>query len=281
MSEFEIRPIEFDEKAIGEYCELFSKCFPGSANYSRKYLEWLYCENPLGRAVGFDAWAGSDLAAHYVCVPVSYRYGGKVVRGLLSLNTATGEAYRGKGLFTKLAEATYARGTDLGMDFVIGVANANSTPGFVKRLGFELISPLDAKIGIGLGVEQTQEASFQSVWDRDTIEWRLRSPRNAVHLVSRGDRSRFWAYAGRKSVIAVAERQSVSGGDGAGSFPFARPQVFIGLLPAAANLRGIAIDVPGRFRTSPLNLIFRPLAIGSASPKKSEILFDFLDFDAF
>lgn len=281
MSDFEIRPIDCSDAALEGYCQLFAECFPATANYSVNYLKWLYTENPRGQAVGFDAWSQGVLAAHYVCVPVHYQRDGRLVTGILSLNTATREAFRGKGLFPRLAEATYAEAARLGFDFVIGVANANSTPGFVKRLGFDLISPLDAKIGAAIGVAGVGSAAFSSLWDQETLSWRRRSPRNPVFAHDAHGGARLWADAGRKPFIVVAERRGVAF-DRAGSGPMPwRPQLFIGLVPPATGYRGIAIDVPERFRASPLNLIFRVLSANLGVPAKADIGFDFLDFDAF
>lgn len=281
MSDFEIRPIGFSDEAIQIYCKLFAECFPLSAKYSFDYLRWLYCENPSGRAVGFDGWSGDVLAAHYACIPAPYQYRGQRLQGLLSLNTATGERFRGKGLFPRLAEATYAEATRSGSDFVIGVANANSTPGFVKRLQFELVSPLDAKIGGAIGGGRLMPSPFASVWNNASLHWRQRSPRNRIHSSARDGGVRFWADAGRKPFIVVADRV-VANFDAVNlsSVPW-RPQLFIGLIPPEIGYAGIAIDVPTRFRPSPLNLIFRCLSSDLAVPKKSEIMFDFLDFDAF
>lgn len=50
---------------------------------------------------------------------------------------------------TNLADATYRKAAGVGLDAVYEVANANSTPGFLRKLLFALVSPLDAKIGLG------------------------------------------------------------------------------------------------------------------------------------
>ena len=94
--------------------------------------------------VGADAWDGERLAAHYVTCPMEAVVEGRVAKGLLSLNTATHPDYQGRGLFTTLAQAAYAQGAAAGYEFVVGVANANSTPGFLKRLEFQHEARLQA-----------------------------------------------------------------------------------------------------------------------------------------
>ena len=139
---------------LQRYCELFSACFPDAGKLgSVDYLKWLYVDNPEGEVVGFNAIEGDRLAAHYVCVPMRVNIHGASMRVLLSLNTATHPDFQGQGLFTKLAERTYEAGTTDGFHAVYGVANANSTPGFLRKLAFDLISPLESKMGTGLLVE--------------------------------------------------------------------------------------------------------------------------------
>ena len=71
---------------------------------------------------------------------------GSITRAALSLNTAVHERGRGGGVFVELGERTVGKAAELGVESVVGVANANSTPGFVRRLGFDLLAPLPAKM---------------------------------------------------------------------------------------------------------------------------------------
>jgi GNAT superfamily N-acetyltransferase len=173
-------PVQYDTSTLSRYAELFSKCFPASAGFTLDYLDWLYRLNPDGLAIGFDAWDGNKLVAHYVCVPVKALVSGRTVHALLSLNTATHPDYQGRGLFTKLAQFTFAAGAGAGLDCVFGVANANSTGGFVRKLGFRLVEPLEAKIGYG-GLEidwdiVDQTALFARQWSPDSLKWRCANP---------------------------------------------------------------------------------------------------------
>src|SRR5437016_3089868 len=85
------------------HAKFLSEVFKGTTKYSEDFLDWQYYQNPQGNVVGYDAYLGDQLAAHYVTIPVLFLYEGKEVKGLLSLNTATHEKHQGKGLFTKLA----------------------------------------------------------------------------------------------------------------------------------------------------------------------------------
>lgn len=283
----ELRPSATNGQLLAQYQNLFASCFPDAKHLDAAYLSWLYQANPAGQVVGFDAWDGDVLAAHYVCVPADACLHGKPARVLLSLNTATAPAYQGKGLFTKLACATYDRGAEQGFDAVYGVANANSTPGFLKKLGFDLLTPLDAVIGVGnlpyTSIKAAREASsFHRQWDQAALEWRLRNPARPYRMVRSGARACAQADTGRVGLHAWAEVEDLQ------ADPRTLPsaswglRLHLGLTPKSARTRGAGwFDVPDRFRSSPLNLIFKPLAASTTPPRPGSILFTQLDFDAF
>ena len=179
----------FKDAPLAAYSELLSGSFPTARNrFTVAYLRWLYFGNPAGNAVGYDAWDGNVLAAHYVCVPLTILLRGKTVLALLSLNTATHPNYQGKGLFTKLAERTYEKAIGTGFACVVGIANSNSTPGFLRKLGFDLVVPLAAKIGLGefkSGWEHNlANIEFMHLWTDASLQWRSNNPSNPVALTN-------------------------------------------------------------------------------------------------
>ena len=128
--------------------------------------------------VGYNAWEAGRLAAHYACVPAHVHALGAPRRALLSLNTATHPEFQGRGLFTKLADHTYAAAAASGFELVYGAANASSTPGFVRKLGFQLVAPLDSRIGAGrLGridwPRAQAQAAFARSWSEPELAWRM------------------------------------------------------------------------------------------------------------
>ena len=70
-------------------------------------------------------------------------------------------------MFTILAERTYQYAAENGYRFVIGVANAQSTHGFIKNLDFKLIGPLDFKIGLGMNIYPQCDYTFTRYWDQE------------------------------------------------------------------------------------------------------------------
>jgi len=279
-------PVAFTPELLSKYIALFSACFPGSDKFSLPYLRWLYCDNPAGSAIGFDAWDGDHLAGHYICVPAYASAEGVPIKTMLSLNTATHPAYQGKGLFTQLAERTYAAAAAAGIASVHGVANANSTPGFVRKLGFRLIEPLRASIGVG-GLhtdyaQLTQDIGFVRVWSQDTLAWRCANPANRVRHRLHGNLVQFSARTQNSLLSAYAE---LPAGDIAmpDDAPIITPgaRLFLGLIPDRARRFHFYADIPRRLRPSPLNFIYRSLVDNAAPLEKGNISLTFLDFDAY
>jgi GNAT superfamily N-acetyltransferase len=285
--ELNFAPIRTDAAALAQYGELFTACFPMTDKFTPRYLEWLYVSNPDGRAVGYDAWDGERLAAHYVCIPARAWVEGREVPVLLSLNTATHPDYQGKGLFTKLASMTFEAGASQGFDGVYGVANANSTPGFVRKLGFQLVRPLEARIGVG-GLRHAPRAapdalSFERKWSAEALRWRCANPHNPVFMRNGGGKLRFHAAASGHKLPAYAELDAdglmLAAPEGA---PMLSPlRLFIGLAPDASSSYWNYASIPMRLRPSPLNLIYRSFAPRVSALDPSRIAFSFLDFDAY
>lgn len=290
----EIRACSTAAPDLDRQVALFAACFPAATHLDEPYLRWLYAGNPQGDVVGMDAWEGGRVVAHYACVPVRARVGGVERRVLLSVNTATHPAHRGRGWFTRLAEATFRVAHEQGFHGVYGVANAQSTPGFLRHLGFSLLSPLDARLGFGAidsapPRESQALSSFHRVWSADELRWRADNP----HRRFRWHRPRPGTIAasaatGRWGVRAWAELPDPVSDHGpsddaaiaASPVPRA-PRLHLGLRPRRGKApRGIWLDVPTFLRPSPLNLIYRPLT-GEPAPEPDAIFFGVLDFDAY
>lgn len=280
----EFTPVRCDEAAYAEYVRLFADCFPGVDKFSRDYLDWLYRCNPDGKVVGFDARDGNRLAAHYVCIPARAKIGNEEVPVLLSLNTATHPDYQGQGLFTKLAELTFAAGTELGYDSVYGVANANSTPGFTRKLGFQLVGPLQASVGIGpVGIRFPQDTSslqFRRIWSAQALAWRCACPVNPVRAQAGRGRTTLLASVPGIALMAVAEVDIVAPEEKQ-SAPISPLRLFLGQVPSAWQRRALYMSIPKRLRPSPLNLIYRSLTGRIKAIDPDAVLLGFIDFDAY
>lgn len=271
--EYKIEQVKTDDASLQKVKECLEASFPEATKFTMDFLRWQYRDNPLGEIVGFNAvCADGTLAAHYATMPIEMMIAGRKSRGLLSLNTATHPNHRGKRLFTLLASKTYEYAAENGFEFVIGVANANSTHGFVKHLGFTLVSPLRVRFGLGTETVNKQ-FEFERVWNKETLAWRLACPGATYYRKSNrlyGKRS-----LGRKDMLGVINDETLLPRNMKKTF---RPiSLYVGL---GADLSGMMFKLPKFVKISPFNLIWRDLT-GGKLPKltKDNILFQLLDFD--
>src|SRR5690606_37869253 len=88
-------------------------------------LRWMYTNNSAGGAVSCMAVSpdGKD-AAVYSIMKVRVLFQGREVVASQSIDTLTDLHHRGKGLFFKLASATYDAANDDGIEFVYGFPNS-------------------------------------------------------------------------------------------------------------------------------------------------------------
>lgn len=257
----------------------------GSETMDLKYLCWLYDQNPEGSVVGFeaiDSKTGTKVG-HYATIPISLRLFGVATQALLSLNTATHPNFQGKGLFTKLAEMTYELASARGFSAVVGISNANSTPGFVKKLGFQLVSPLAARIGpsflrnASIGTQNGQSI-VSRIWNHESLKWRLLRPRTRYF---RSGIKGCWVASdthikGVQAILAPIDSELTQYLPHKAS-PFS---LTIGL--QQERVLPISIDIPNCFRPSPLNFIYRPLSVDSPKTlKPTDLSWSNIDFDAY
>lgn len=261
-----IRPVNHDR--LSEYLALFEVVFP-TFKTSVEYLDWLYFQNPNGMAVGFDAFDGELLVAHYVCIPIWINVYQKP--SLLALNTATHPNYQGRGLLKVLANNTYDKFSG---DFacVVGVANSRAIKPLTRHLGFKHLGDLELRFG-----SLESRLSGRRAYSDDEISWRANCPGRI--LKSRLDKTNYVKFTRRLyglfPITAVCPRRnskfdtSTSRTRGPRSYRITldwrrghEPRFFL----------------PKRFKPSPLSFVFRPLAESDFSKLSA---WTFPDFDAF
>ena len=266
------------ENNIRSYSDLLSTVFTNTNKFTPDFINWQYVKNPVGNVVGFDAFSGKTLVAHYATIPVSYLINGEPTLGLLSLNTAVHPNHRGKGMFTKLANKTFEEAKGLGYKFVIGVANENSTHGFLKKLDFYLVAPLQTKIGIrNISFNKNQQYTVRANHNLRYYNWRLSTP-NSSYLINNNkiysSTSTFGLYAQLcedsliSSTTVNLKKQN----------PFLKILIGNGSLKKQQNLY---FDLPTKLKPSPLNLIFKDLTNSLPVITSQNILFELIDFDAY
>ncbi|MBK8948604.1 MAG: GNAT family N-acetyltransferase [Flavobacteriales bacterium] len=278
---YELRPLDLSDAGLAPVTDLLRTVFPEAGHFTPEVLRWQYVHNPDGAAVGFNAWA----AARWRRTTSPSPAGGGERReefGLLSLNTATHPQHQGKGLFTRLAEATYAAGAAQGRGFVVGVANANSTPGFTRKLGFQLVAPLDARIGAGPLPWRADAPAprFAPVHDARKLAWRLAHPAYRYGQAVQRDHTVLLSARRMKGFRFVLGLEP--GSPEAGGLPRVAPpllKAFIGLDPALRWSGSTYWNVPMRLRPAPLNLIFKDLRGGGRQLTAGGVRFHATDFD--
>lgn len=279
---FDFKQVRADEPSIQRYSSFLNHVFQ-TTGQTVPYLTWLYHDNPRGLVVGYDAYDGDVLAGHYVAIPVEYSLAGRSAKGLLSLNTATHSNYRGKGLFTQLAERTYDYAKESGYQFVVGVANQNSTPGFIRKLGFDNLGPLDVRLGLGrLELAGRSGKDFFALNTAETLRWRLARP-TATYAFNSRERAVYSA-SGKPLIDAylgcVDQAEALAGISHLPRWPLHHLKMWIGI-DSGITFRGLFASLPERLRPSPLNLIYRNLGNNHFKPSRRSIFFQLMDFDAY
>ena len=277
---YEYIPIVTDDKAIKEIAKFLRLVFPSAKKYSEKFIKWQYVENPNGKVRGFNAYENGQLVAHYAMIPIVANIFGKTERGLLSLNTATHPGHQGKKLFTTLAEMSYKAAAIEGYGFVVGVANANSTSGFVNKLGFQLVGVLDAKLGFGKIKSLTPNyvLDFTKIWHA-SIDWRLANPEAKYKIKD----DAIFSVTDKTGIEAMLldVSNTLSMPDNIVNLGFRPIKLWIGIDSTINWSRALYFNIPNSMRPSPLNFIFKDLTSANRKLEKNKVRlndFDFYDY---
>lgn len=275
--DYEIKQLLFDDGDVSlqKVADLQNIVYEGKHTFNvRGFRQW-YLNNPAGKVISFNAFYGEELVAHYACIPYKMEIEDKVVTGLFDMATVTHPDHRGKGLFKKLAQTTYDYAKQNGFEFVLGVANANSFPGYMKYFPFTFVGQMEVKMGLGTKIECDGDKTFKVYRDPEIFNWRLDTckanySRNKNALVGRYN-SLVQTYMGSFSDTLL---DSTKAKDKHWGF---RPKLYVGM---GAKFRSLYLTVPKFIKRSPFNLIFLDLTEGKL-PKmtKNNVFFQLFDFD--
>lgn len=241
-------------------------------NFHKEEFRHWYVENPCGRAISFNAFDGDKMVAHYVCIIKQMLIDGRVANGILSMATVTHPDYRGRGLFRTLAKMTYDCARDNGYEFVIGVANANSFPGFMKYFPFQFVGQLDFQVGYGSHIMPESNIIFSGYWNEESIKWRCRKTYKQSGDTIIGNHGRF-----ARTLVGQFEERLISTVNLPEASASIKPSLYIGL---GGSPKGVFVKMPKFIKHSPFNLIFMDLTDGKL-PKmtKDNVFFQLFDFD--
>lgn len=240
--------------------------------FTREIFKHWYIDNPYGHAISFNAFDGDKMVAHYVCAIKEMLIDGRIVKGILSMATVTHPDYRGRGLFKTLAKMTYDCAHDNGYEFVIGVANANSFPGFMKYFPFQFVGQLEFKVGFGSRIKPGRDKLFSGYWTENSLKWRCSKGYKQSGDTIIGTHGKF----SRTLVGCFNEKLIASASLPKANFSI-KPSLYIGL---GGKPQGIFVKMPKFIKHTPFNLIFMDLT-GGKLPQitKDNVFFQLFDFD--
>lgn len=275
--DYTIKQLLFDDGDISlqKVVDLQNVVYEGKHIFTVKGFKQWYLNNPMGRVISFNAFYGEDLVAHYACIPYKMEIEGRVVMGLLDIATVTHPNHRGKGLFKKLAQTTYDYAKEQGFEFVLGVANANSYPGYMKYFPFTFVGQLEVKMGLGTKIECGNNKIYKVYWDKESFNWRLNTCKANYSLLGSSIvgqyNSMVQSFMGSYSAsfLETTEVQDKHWGF--------RPKLYVGM---GAKFKSLYLGVPKFIKRSPFNLIFLDLTEGKLPAiNKDNIFFQLFDFD--
>jgi predicted N-acetyltransferase YhbS len=284
----DVRPIDLSRAGMEETCELLHVVYPHAKHLTISYLDRLYNGNPVGPTSGYSAFEKGKLIGHYLMIPITARIFGKEEVGMWPFQLATHPGFRGKGLFSALAEASYAESREKGYGYVTGVGNAMSTPLFVGKWGFQSVCQLDVKLGVGPAPPSRappdgEGVDFFRTWVKEGIGWRLHHNPVPYRVVNRGSRSHLFGATGKFGIwaeIGAFDRSLLP--EGLRVLRTPNPlRLWIGADKSRDFSRSLYADIPLRFRPSPLNLLFLDLTGQKRKFDPRRVRYDLFDFDAY
>lgn len=137
---------EGDEEGI---YKLYRAVYPSKQRDWDEWLRWwrwLYKGSPAGNGRTLLADANGRIAAQYAIVPVWIKVGKQMITGAQSLDTMTHPDYRRRGLFETLAKEVYSSAAGVGIHIVYGFPNSLSSPGFINKLDWFVVSTLKLRL---------------------------------------------------------------------------------------------------------------------------------------
>lgn len=275
--DYEIKQLHFDDGDVSlqKVVNLQNIVYEGRYTFKIDGFKQWYLNNPMGRVISFNAFYGEELVAHYACIPYKMEIDGRVILGLLDMATVTHPDHRGKGLFKKLAQTTYDYAKTNGFEFVLGVANANSFPGYMKYFPFTFVGQLEVKMGFGTRITSNGEKAYKVFWDKDAFNWRLNTCKANYSRKGKSLLGQYNAFV--QTYMGTYSEFFLNETDAQNKHWGFRPKLYVGM---GAKFNGLYLTVPKFIKRSPFNLIFLDLTQGKLPPvSKENIFFQLFDFD--
>jgi len=153
LLKYPITQLDFD-RDFASFVDLSHAIYGEKAVTDEAMYRWLFQKNiynPKGVHLFHVAKDGDKVVASDCLMPVPMKIQGKNYLGAWSIKTMTHPDYQRQGIFRAMTEHNISRAKELGIDLIIGFANANSYPGY-KKFGWDvlverraIIRPLDIR----------------------------------------------------------------------------------------------------------------------------------------
>lgn len=164
---------------------------------------WKHEESPFGPSPCLLAVAGSEIVGVRAFLRWEWVSGGRLVRAVRAVDTATHPAWRGRGIFSELTEELARKAAEDGAAFVFNTPNSRSRPGYL-RLGWRVVTRLPVWLRPAWPRrEPAASADVSEVLARhdvrrvlatDLEDERYRTPRTADYLDWRYARAPLWRF---------------------------------------------------------------------------------------
>ncbi len=284
-----VRIVEMDlsDEGVRDCASFLGDTFNRLDHFTPAYIDWHYRENPLGKAIAFNALDDSGrIVGHYALQPLDVMLMGERVRGLLAINGAVSMDAQGEGIFTKTVKSAEEHVRSLGFIFKIGVSNRIATLVHTKKTGLRLVCPLRAMLGIGLPAYRGEDddPDYRNIWSAESLNWRIRNPSSRYRLIHRNEKVEVQVRTGRAGITGIMGRFE----DGLfdepypAGFPVYNPvKLWIGIDNRIDWNRSLYFNMPLMMRPSPLNLMFKDISGSGIVLDPGKIRFQAIDFDAY
>jgi GNAT superfamily N-acetyltransferase len=111
------------------------------------FFRWKHLENPFGKSFMLVAISDDVPVGFRSFMQWEFRSGGRTVRAVRAVDTATHPAYQGKGIFSRLTRDALDR-LRAEIDLVFNTPNSKSRPGYLK-MGWQKVGNVPVAIRIG------------------------------------------------------------------------------------------------------------------------------------
>lgn len=293
--------------------DLLKAVFPQPERFTPERLRWGYRDHPLGpAAVGRVHGEGGRQVGNYALIPLRLDDGRTSLRLGLGVDLAVDPDARGSGVFRETIQNAYAEARELGMDGILGIANAQSAPRMVKAMGWRHLPSLPTRLVVPCsrgrgrtfsvaadaladpGVRSALAATsvrpgprFGQQWDEALLRWRLSMPGGEYRLhllpdcvaISTGDTVAGLPVAVLLKVLPVGEGR-VRGARVAARLARAHRTPLVVHWGVNSRLRLPGPRLPKRLQPSPLEVVLHLFDDGE-SPDPVLDRFELLDLDAY